>query len=409
MKILQVNQYYYPRGGADKYFLDLSAALEKAGHSVAIFAMNHPKNIDSKYKQYFVSRISFNKSNLIDKLKTSSRVLYSLETKRKFSKLLDDFKPDIIHVHNIYHHLSPSLLDAAKKKGIPVVMHLHDYKLICPNHMLFTKGHYCEKCLKNNYYECVKNRCVKNSLPGSLLASLEMYFHHNILKIYENNVNIFIAPSQFMKDTVVRFGQNEKKIEVIYNPHNLDNLGSKEAPNIFENYFLSFGRLSEEKGLRNLIEAASKTQQKILIAGIGPEEEKLKKISRDLKAPVEFIGLKNSNELIGLIKEAKSVVIPSVWAENMPLSLMEALSLNKIIIAAEIGGLTEIIKDQVNGFLFKPGDSTDLAEKINFVNMLSIEMIKTIEAAAGESAKLFSAEKNLKAMLEIYNRLIKTL
>ena len=407
MKILQVNQYYYPRGGADKYFLDLSAALEKAGHSVAVFAMNHPKNLDSKYKQYFVSRISYNKSSLKDKLKTPGRVLYSLETKRKFTKLLNDFQPDIIHVHNIYHHLSPSLLDAAKKTGIPVVMHRHDYKLICPNHMLFTKGHYCEKCLLNKYYNCVKNKCVKNSLPGSLLASLEMYFHHNILKIYEKNVNIFIAPSQFMKDTVVRFGQNEKNIEVIYNPHNLDNLGSKEITNKIENYFFSFGRLSEEKGLRNLIEAASKTGQKILIAGIGPEEEKLKKISLDLKAPVEFIGLKTSNELIGLIKEAKAIVIPSIWAENMPLSLIEALSLNKIVIAAEIGGLPEIIKDQINGFLFKPGDSADLAGKINYLNTLPVEIINEIETAAVESVKLFSVEKNLEAILEIYNRLIK--
>ncbi|MHB8903516.1 MAG: glycosyltransferase [Patescibacteria group bacterium] len=413
MKILQVNQYYYPRGGADKYFLDLSLALKEAGHEVAVFAMKHPKNLESKFSPYFVSRVSFNNPSLKDKLKTPGRVLYSLEAKRKFTKLLTDFKPDIIHIHNIYHHLSPSILDAAKKKGIPVVMHLHDYKLICPNHMLFTKGKYCEECFKTKYYRCFKNKCVKNSYAASALASLEMYLHHNILKIYEKNVDLFIAPSQFMKDTVVRFGQDEKKIEVIYNPHNLpkeENIKSGNDNNLkaIDNYFLYFGRLSEEKGLINLIEAASLSGQKIVIAGTGPEEDHLKKISADLKAPVEFIGLKNSSELIDIIKNSQAVVIPSIWAENMPLSLMEALSLHKIAIASNMGGLPEVIHDEENGLIFEAGNSKKLADRINYLNSLPLEMRESLEKAAGETANLFSAQKNLKSVLEIYNRLIQS-
>jgi glycosyltransferase involved in cell wall biosynthesis len=413
MKILQVNQYYYPRGGADKYFLDLEIALKEAGHEVAVFAMKHPKNQDSIYSNYFVSRVSFNNQNLIDKLKSPARVLYSLEAKRKFTKLLDDFKPNVIHIHNIYHHLSPSILDAAYQKKIPVVMHLHDYKLICPNHMLFVKGKYCEDCLKTKYYNCTKNKCVKNSLAGSLLASLEMYFHHNILKIYENKVNVFIAPSTFMKDIVVKFGQDEKKVEVIYNPHNLPtevNTNSKDAIETKEpdNYFLYFGRLSEEKGLINLIEAARLSGQKVVIAGTGPEEENLKKISESLKAPVEFIGLKNSSELIDIIKKSQAVVIPSIWAENMPLSLMEALSLGKIIIASNMGGLPEVIKDEENGLIFEAGDSKKLADRITYLNSLPLEMRESLEKAASDTAELFSAENNLESVIEIYNRLLKS-
>jgi len=408
MKILQVNQYYYPRGGADKYFLDLSRALENSGHEVAVFAMKHPKNLESKFSRYFVSRISFNNPSLKDKLKAPGRVLYSLEAKRKFTKLLNDFQPDIIHLHNIYHHLSPSILDAAKKKGIPVVMHLHDYKLICPNHMLFTKGKYCEECFKTKYYNCFKNNCVKNSDAASVLASLEMYLHHNILKIYEKNVDLFIAPSQFMKDTVVRFGQNEKKIEVVYNPHNLniEKTMAEKSIHSESNYFLYFGRLSEEKGLINLIEASVMTGQKILIAGSGSEEEKLKKLAVVLKAPVEFIGLKTSSELVNIIKEARAIIIPSIWAENMPLSLMEALSLNKIVIASNIGGLPEIIKTEKNGLLFEAGSSSDLADKIKYLNSLPTDMSEELEKAAGETAKLFPAKKNLETILEIYDQLI---
>ena len=144
MKILQVNQFYYPRGGADKYFLDLTRTLTEAGHQVAVFSMVHPKNWPSPWSPYFVSRVSFNEGNLVDKLKTPGRVLYSLEAKRKFARLVRDFQPEIIHLHNIYHHISPSILTVAQEYKIPVVLHLQDYKLICANHSLFTKGAICE-------------------------------------------------------------------------------------------------------------------------------------------------------------------------------------------------------------------------------------------------------------------------
>jgi len=409
MKILQVNQYYYPRGGADKYFLDLSRTLIDLGHEVAVFSMKHPKNEDSRWSKYFISRVSFNKQSLKDMIKTPGRVLYSLEAKRKFKKLLEDFKPDIIHCHNIYNHISPSILDVAYAKKIPVIMHLHDYKLVCPNHMLFVKGRYCEECRPNKYYNCVKNKCIKNSLAGSVLACLEMYLHHNILKIYEKKVKLFIAPSEFMKNTVINFGQAENRVKVVYNPHNLMkqnpdfNDKDKTIPN---NYILYFGRLSEEKGLINLIEASSQTKQTVLIAGSGPEEENLKKLTEKLKAPVKFIGFKSSSELINIIKSSQGVVIPSIWAENMPLSLMESLSLSKIVIASRIGGLPEIIKDKENGLLFEPGNSEDLAAKINYFNNLSLNNKMILEKNAEQTSKLFSVEKNLNSIIDIYKNII---
>lgn len=410
MKILQVNQYYYPRGGADKYFLDLSQSLTDLGHEVAVFSMKHPNNLESIWSKYFVSRVSFNNQNLLDYLKTPGRVLYSLEAKRKFKKLLKDFKPDIIHCHNIYHHISPSILDAAYALNIPVVMHLHDYKLICPNHMLFVKGKYCEDCKPDKYFNCIKNKCIKNSLSGSILASIEMYLHHNILKIYEKKVNLYIAPSNFMKNTVVSFGHDANQIEVVYNPHNLVNeslILNEEKPSSAANYLLYFGRLSEEKGLNTLIEASFRTKQKVIIAGAGPEEDKLKKLTDTLKAPIEFIGLKSSEELIDIIKQAKAVIMPSIWAENMPLSLMEALSLLKLVIASKIGGLPEVIKDKENGLLFEHGNVDDLVDKINYLNNLSSEDKASLEKRAGETSKLFSADKNIEAILNIYEKVIK--
>jgi len=405
MKILQVNQYHYPRGGADKYFLELTQALETAGHQVAVFAMDHPKNWPTPWSRYFVSRVSFNNQTLKDKLKTPGRVLYSLETKRNFSRLVEDFQPDIIHVHNIYHHLSPSLLTVAKKKKIPVVMHLQDYKLICANHTLFTKGAYCERCRPNRYYQCLKNRCVKNSWSGSALAMAEMYLHHSILKIYETGVDIFIAPSYFMKEATVRFGHPAEKIQVIYNTYSPELLPTTDEEKIIaQDYLLYFGRLSPEKGINTLIAAATLTGQKTKIVGDGPEEENLKKLVKELRAPVEFLSFKNSTQLRPLIMAARAVVIPSIWGENMPLSLMEALSLGKIAIVSNIGGMPEVIKNGQTGLLFEPGNAQDLARQIK--RLTDLDPIALAESGRNIAAE-FSPAKNLEKILAVYRKLIK--
>jgi len=406
MRILQVNQYYYPRGGADKYFLDLSQALEDAGHQVAVFSMQHPKNQNSVYGKYFVSRVSFNAGlGLANALKIPARVLYSFEAKRKFKQLVKEFKPEIIHLHNIYHHLSPSILSVAKKNKIPVVMHLHDYKLVCPNHMLFTGGKYCEKCRPNKYYNCLKYRCIKESFFGSLLGVFEMYFHHSILKVYEKNISLFIAPSRFMKETCVRFGWDEKKIEVVYNPYSASFLSAPlEAPGTSSDYLLYFGRLGREKGLETLLNALPATRERLLIAGSGEEEEKLKQKALLNSLSVKFLGFKSGEELRDLILKAKAVIMPSIWAENMPLSLLEAMSLNKVVIASCFGGFPEIIKNGENGLLFTPGDFRDLAQQINSLTELDLG---AMQKKAGETAAQFQPAKNLAEVLAIYQRLLK--
>lgn len=407
MKILQVNKYHYPRGGADKYFLDLTDNLRQAGHKVAVFAMTHPKNLPSPWSSYFVSQISFNRSSCLDKLKTIGRVLYSLEAKRKFRRLLNDFKPEIIHLHNIYHQLSPSILDAARAKNIPVIMHLHDYKLICPNHALFVKNNYCDKCRPNKYYHCLYRRCVKNSLIGSLLATVEMYLHHSLLRIYKKNINLFIAPSQFMKNTVSSFGWNPADIQVIYNSYSSDLQTVTEANQKLnvkkDDYLLYFGRLSAEKGIDLLIKAAAQGQYKTIIVGEGPEQVSLEALAKTIKAPISFLGFKKASELAPIISQARAVIIPSIWAENMPLNLLEALSLGKTVIAARIGGLAEIIRDGENGWLFTAGDEQDLLLKIKKSDTYKKDYFYT---TAQESVKNLQPKDNLRAVLLAYQQVL---
>lgn len=411
MRILQVNKFYYPRGGADKYFINLTDALRKAGNEVAIFSMAHPENLPSEFSDYFVSRIDFNNGSWRDKLKSPGRIIYSFEAKRKFKKLIEDFRPDIIHIHNIYHQISPSILAVAKKAGIPVVMHLHDYKLICPNYQLFANGKICEACKPKKYCQCAKKKCFKESFAQSLLASLEMFIHHSVLKIYEKNISFFIAPSDFMKRKVIEFGWPKDKIGVVINPVFKTFTGednrSEDNSQPEEDYLLYFGRLSKEKGTDVLIKAAALTGVKLKFAGSGLEEENLKEAVKEAGAQADFLGFKDGIELRQIILKAKAVIIPSIWYENMPLSLLEALSLGKIVIASNIGGIPEIIKDGENGLLFNPCDVNDLKTKITLLDTIDAQTRQIIKGRARQTVAGLNEENNLKEVLKIYQAILK--
>ncbi|MBN2884936.1 glycosyltransferase [Patescibacteria group bacterium] len=403
MKILQVNKFHYPRGGADRYYLDLSESLSKAGHELAFFAMHHPKNLKTKWSKYFVSRVSFNEDIWKYAWKIPGRLLYSLEAKRKFSALLKDFQPDVIHCHNIYHQLSPSILHAAKKAKIPVIMHLHDYSLVCPNHSLFTHGEVCQQCQPGKYWPCVKRKCVKNSRTASFLAATELYLHQKLLNIYQKNIELFISPSEFLKKTLISNKWPENKVRVISNPFRC-NLRAVEVTEM-KKYFLYFGRLSQEKGIDLAIKALKLNSELTLkIVGQGPEKASLQLLADNLKVSerIEFIDWQEGNELSRLIIQAQAVLIPSRWLENFPLNALESLSLGTPIIAANIGGLPEIVNNK-NGLLIQPEDSQALAEAMDTVNNGKISWNKE---EIKISAEAFSPDKNLQDVLTVYQEVI---
>lgn len=402
MRILQVNKFHYPRGGADKYYLALGRALAEQGEEVAYFSMAHPANEESPWSRYFVSRLSFNEGSFFDKLRAPGRVLYSLEAKRKFRRLLADFRPQIVHIHNIYHQLSPSILGTAKKAGLPVVMHVHDYKLICPNYKLFVNGRPCEACRGGRYQECCRRRCLNGSWSRSLLATIEMYLHHRFLKIYEKNIDLLIAPSAFMKEKLVEFGWPSEKIFVVLNPHD-SSLPALPKPADIPGYLLYFGRLSAEKGGPLLIKAAAAAGESLKIAGRGPEEANWRALAEKAGGDVEFLGSLSGTDLAAALSGAKVVIIPSIWYENMPLSALEALAAGKPVIASRIGGLPEIVIDGENGLLFTAGSIEDLERQIKKFNSLNQE---ALSKAALASSQRFSPEKNLAAVIQIYRRLL---
>ncbi|MFH0853954.1 MAG: glycosyltransferase family 4 protein [bacterium] len=403
MRILQINKFYYLKGGAERYFFELSRLLEKNGHKVIPFSMADSLNSYSIYNKYFSNTVDVNNFSFKDIIK----IFYNYEAARRLNKLIKKEKPDIAHLHNIYYHLSPSIINVLRKNNIPIVQTLHDYKIICPNYKLFSDGNICYKCKNKKYYNCLFRKCVKNSKAKSLLAMTETYIHNFILKTYFK-IDVFIAPSDFLKNAVIEFGVSPEKIKTAHNfidPSYLSITKNKITAN--NNFILYFGRLSNEKGINVLLEAMLKIHKNISlkIAGAGPELENLKKITLnlDLKNRVELLGIKHGHELSELLNNAKAIIIPSIWPENMPYTMLESMAMGKIVIASRIGGIPEVITDRTNGFLFKPGDSSDLAEKINEMDKFDL---KTIGSNAKKTAAAFNPKNHYNEIMEIYKNLI---
>ncbi|MFA6284938.1 MAG: glycosyltransferase [Parcubacteria group bacterium] len=372
MKILEINKFNHIRGGADKHFIDLARLFESNGDEVGVFAMSHPENLHSDFSKYFVSRVDFENGSLFNKMKGAFRVFWSFEATRKIAKLLDEFQPDVIHIHNIYHQISPSILLEIKKRRIPIVMTVHDWKLICPNYLLNCEEPYCKKCVAGKYWHCVSKKCVKNSYAKSLIAVLGLYFHR-WLKIYEKNVDLYIAPSRFVKNILVQAGFPEKKIKVLAHFASVqDSQNGKDANG--ENYALYFGRISKEKNVDELIEIFKSLPIKLVLAG---NREAGFEIPRHPN--IKYAGFKNSVELAKLIKNSSFVVSASKLAETFGLVALEAISAEKPFVGYDVGGYGEMIENGANGYLVK--------NKEEFKS-------KILEYASGKATKFkFQADK----------------
>ncbi len=352
MKILEVNKFNHLRGGADKHFLDLVNLLQSKGEEVAVFSMYHPQNRESEWSKYFVSRVDYEKGNIFNKLKGILRMFWSLEARRKIAALLDDFQPDIVHIHNIYHQISPSILPEIKKRKIPIVMTVHDWKLICPNYLLNCEEPYCRKCVSGKYWHCLAQKCVKNSYLKSLLCGLELSFHR-WLKIYEKNIDLFLAPSQFVKDVLIQAGFSGEKIKVLPHFANRRGLTSTEG----EGYAIYFGRVSKEKNVDELIEIFKDLPMRLVLAGNKDDDFETSNYPN-----IKYVGFKNTNELERLIRNSKFVVSASRLPETFGLIALEATGNNKPFLGYKVGAYPEIIENGKNGYLAE--NYSEFKEKI---------------------------------------------
>jgi glycosyltransferase involved in cell wall biosynthesis len=388
-RILLVSKFYYPRGGDCTAVLTTEQLLKEKGHDVAVFSMQHPDNMASTWNSYFPEEISFFAHGLFQKMKAAVRLFRSSGVVAKFTRILNDFRPDVVHLHNIHSYLSPVVAQVAHAKRIRVVWTLHDYKLICPAYNCLRNGKPCELCYTDKL-NVWTHRCMKNSRAASLLAWMEAVYWNR--KKLERITDRFISPSFFLKEKMVSAGFRSEQIEVLHNFMYKEN-----APVVpKEDYYCYVGRLSEEKGVETLLEAAQQVPFPLKIIGSGPLSDRYK--THYPQVPVEFLGQLSFEQLLPVVQRARFLVLPSIWYENNPYSVIESLCVGTPVLGAKIGGIPELIEEGVNGLLFESGNPGDL--KNNIQKMYEIAF--NYPGIAQKAQNSFLADTYYNRLLEIY-------
>ena len=411
MKILLVNYRYFISGGPEKYMFNIKQILEKEGHEVYPFSVHSNKNVESEYSKYFVEPIGGRDAVYFDECKKTPKVImqmisrscYSVEVKKAIQKEIRDVKPDLVYIIHFVNKLSPSVIKGAKEMGIPVVLRLSDYFLLCPRFDFLYNKSVCEECLQNGYRTCVKKRCVKGSLFASLIRVTSMKLHQ-LIKVYDD-VDCFITPSKFLKSKLKENGFENKRIECIPT-FTTSKINNNEV--IVGDYGLYFGRISEEKGVELIVKAYEKLPDyKVKIVGDNTTEEakKLMDYVHNKKLDnIEFLGFKSGEELETIVKNSRFTMIPSIWYDNLPNTALESFQYSKPVIASDIGSLPELVIDGHNGFLFNPYDINDLIEKIKMMD--DEVLVKTM----GEKSRLridndFASKTHYDNLMRIFTEL----
>lgn len=390
MRILLANKFYYPRGGDCICTINLEELLKKNGHEVALFAMQFSKNMSTPWSKFFPSEIKFKLG--MGMIEAITRPFGTSEVKKKFNLLLDDFCPDVLHVHNIHSQLSPVIIELAHKRGIKVVWTLHDYKLLCPRYDCLRNGEtVCEECYINKQ-KVLDYKCMKDSRIASFLAYQEaMMWNKQRLEV---STDIFLSPSHFLAEKMIQGGFNEAKIKTLCNFIDIEKTQKKDYNK--EDYYCFIGRLSHEKGVATLVEVASQLPYKLKIIGGGPLIDELK--AKVTGQNIEFVGYKQWLEIKELLGHARFSVIPSEWYENNPLSVIEAQCLGTPVLGSRIGGIPELIEEGISGMLFEPKNKIDLKQKIEAM----FNHVFDYEVLAKKSQQRYSADSYYPQLMKIY-------
>ena len=384
-------------------YFEHAALMQEEGWKNAFFSMHHPKNYENEWSSYFVNEIEFGHAySIFDKIVMASKVIYSFEAQKKLNRLIENFNPSIAHLHCIYHHLSPSILSTLHDSGIPAVMTAHDLKIACPAYKMLNENGICERCKNGNYFNVVRNKCLRGSVGASAIVALESTLHRK-LNTYKKYLRKIVVPSKFFMNKFIEWGWPEDKF--IYIPNYVD--ATRFSPNYEPgDYFLYFGRLAPEKGVATLLHAVKKSGVKLKIAGTGPEENSLFSLQKQLDADVEFMGYQSGEALHTLIQQAKAVVLPSEWYENAPMSLLESAAFGKPLIVADIGGIPEMVEAGVTGWTFTSGNVDELALVLSKVDSMKSSEISVFGKAGRRLVEeKFNRTNYVQATLTLYSEL----
>lgn len=385
MKILLCNKFYYRRGGDCIYLLNLEQLLKVHGHEVAVFAMQYPENLPSPWSKYWPSQMN--------SIKAIARPFGVKEVKDKFSSLLDDFRPDVVHLNNIHTQLSPIIAEIAHERGMRVVWTLHDTKLVCPAYTCQREGKWCDECFADKK-AVLKHRCLPGNIVGAFVGWREILKWNS--KRLEACTDMFLPPSKFMMDTMVRGGYSPEKFKVLCNFIDVNKVKGKES-SLKEGYYVFLGRIDDYKGIQTLCRAANQLPYKLKVIGGGPLLGLLEDTYKESEH-IEFLGQRTWEELSPILAHAKFMVLPSECSENNPLTVIESQSLGTPVLGARIGGIPELIEEGVTGMTFESRNVENLKDKIQAMWNASWDY----ENIAEQAQDRYSSEAYYEQLLECY-------
>lgn len=402
MRIILCTEFYHDRGGAYAAALDAEWLLRSRGHEVIPFAARHPANRRSPYETHFVRyhdlRTLLKERRIGGLWRLVGRFVWSVEAYAQLERLIEDVRPDVVHIHNYAYHLTSSVFEAPRAADAPLVHTMHDYKLLCPQLSMLRHGKICERCRRFRFIECFRHRCVARSFGASLCAALQNYRAVQLGSVWDLDA-AFVSPSGFLRQKCLDWGWPGPDIQVVPNfvrpvEQTTDSRADGGRP------FLFAGRLTPEKGLATLIEAIrSVPTAKLLVAGEGPERERL-----EPTAPpnVSFLGAVPRAQMPQLYGNALAVVVPSEWYENCSLTVLEAFAAGRPVVASRIGGLPEQVAHEKRGLLFPPGDAEALAGALRRLHSNAGRADELGRNARAAAATEYSPEVHYERLLEIY-------
>ncbi|WP_169704856.1 glycosyltransferase family 4 protein [Runella slithyformis] len=401
MNVLLATWTWYPIGGDWTYVENIKRLYESNGINVIPFSTINKNNVPSEYDHYFVNAYNYKElnrnKNIMSGLKALKNSIVSIEALYNIDKLLDENEIAFAHLHIIHHWVTPGIIWKLKKRNIPIIWTLHEYKLLCPEGTFVSNEKICEKCINGKFYNCALNKCKKQSFLASTLTALDAYFY-NYSRVYEK-VDLFLCPSNFLLNKFKEFGFSPHKLiltNYCYDINSIDlyynnNINRLVNSNFIEKdrYILYVGRIEKLKGIKTLLDAINGTDIKLKIAGTGAALNEMVEYSQNNKIyNVTFLGFQQKDIVYDLTINSVCVVCPSEWYENYPFSVIESLLLSKPVVGSDIGGIPELVIDGETGFLHKPGDILGLRNAL-----LKIWSNPILEKKLGMQARSFAQSK----------------
>lgn len=405
MKVLYCNKYNYPFSGTEVYLFELMELMRTKGHEVALFSMADPRGEPNRYDRYFVTHIDFKaQSGWWGKAQKATHAIYSMEARRQLRAMIADFRPDVAHVRSIYHHLSPSILWELKAQKVPVLYHLNDFKMLCPNYNLLSLGKACEACKGGAFWHLVKSGCYPG-LAARLTLMTEAYIHR-WAGTYRKCVDLFVAPSRFVRDKFVEHGWDGNKFHVL--PHFQRLKEPQELGGCTEGPVVYVGRLSAEKGIPDLIRAMQQLPDlRLVIAGDGPQKGELEQLAATLgSANIEFVGQVGREQRDRLIANSRFTIFPSHAYETLGKTILESYAQGRAVVASDIGSRRELVRQGETGFLYRCGDVDGLARAMQTL-VAKPELAESMGRAGWEWVRRHhTPDAHYEQMLSLYRELI---